>query len=81
MHKSDIVLDRHSKWCLKSTSEDVEVIASVSQRKSNVAANAPASWATMKAGVSTGRMPAKVLEKGRASVTAGLAKDVEAVNQ
>ena len=35
----------------------------------------------MKPGKSTGRMPAKVLVKARAMATAGLANDVEAVNQ
>jgi hypothetical protein len=35
----------------------------------------------MSSGASTGRIPAKVFVKARASVTAGLAKDVEAVNQ
>jgi hypothetical protein len=35
----------------------------------------------MKAGAAEGAMPAKVSEIERAIVTAGLAKDVEAVNQ
>ena len=35
----------------------------------------------MKPGASAGRMPAKVSVVARASVTAGLANDVEAVNQ
>ena len=35
----------------------------------------------MKPGASTGRIPANVFVNARASVTAGLAKDVEAVNQ
>ena len=34
-----------------------------------------------KAGASTGRIPANVSVNARASVTAGLAKEVEAVNQ
>jgi hypothetical protein len=42
---------------------------------------APMICATMNAGTSVGAMPANVLEKERAMVTAGLAKDVEAVNQ
>jgi hypothetical protein len=45
------------------------------------AATAPTIWATMKAGAEPGAMPAKVLLSERAMVTAGLAKDVEAVNQ
>ena len=39
------------------------------------------SCATIKGSVSIGRMPAKVLVAARASVTAGLASDVDAVNQ
>jgi len=37
--------------------------------------------ATMKPGASTGRIPANVSVSDRAIVTAGLAKEVEAVNQ
>src|SRR5438067_6206352 len=55
--------------------------AGTSQRNSNVAAEAPSNWAMMKAGASPGRMPANVLLPVRASVTAGLANDVLAVNQ
>jgi hypothetical protein len=35
----------------------------------------------MNGGTSTGRIPANVFEMDRASVTAGFAKDVDAVNQ
>jgi len=35
----------------------------------------------MKPGTSTGRMPAKVSLRDRATVTAGFANEVEAVNQ
>ena len=42
---------------------------------------APATWLAMNAGAEAGAMPAKVSERLRATVTAGLAKDVEAVNQ
>src|SRR6478735_8652643 len=52
-----------------------------SQRKSAVAAAAPTSCATMKPGASAGRMPAKVSLEARANVTAGLANDVDEVNQ
>ena len=45
------------------------------------AAAPPASWAAMNAGASAGRMPAKVFDSDRAIVTAGLANEVEAVNQ
>lgn len=53
----------------------------MSHWKSRVAAKAPASWAAMKGATSAGRMPAKVLVRERARVTAGLAKEVEEVNQ
>jgi len=46
-----------------------------------MAMKAPASCAMMKGSTSWRRMPAKVSENARAMVTAGLAKDVEAVNQ
>src|SRR5437762_11061510 len=52
-----------------------------SHLKSIVAANAPNSCETMNAGASDGRMPAKVFVAARASVTAGFANDVDAVNQ
>jgi hypothetical protein len=42
---------------------------------------APANWAMMKGTTSCGRIPAKVSESALAMVTAGLAKDVDAVNQ
>src|SRR2546421_1476220 len=53
----------------------------MSQRKSAVAAAAPNSCATMKPGTSEGRIPAKVSLIERARVTAGLANEVDAVNQ
>jgi len=46
-----------------------------------VAAKEPISCATMKAGESIGRIPEKVFVNDRAKVTAGFAKDVDAVNQ
>src|SRR5262249_62334329 len=55
--------------------------AGASQRKSIVAAAAPTSCAIVKPVASSGRMPAKVLVAARATVTAGLANDVEAGNQ
>src|SRR6185295_5494925 len=55
--------------------------AGTSHRKRAVAAAAPRSCATMNPGASAGRIPANVSEAARASVTAGLANDVEAVNQ
>lgn len=46
-----------------------------------MAAAAPASWAAMKSGAEAGAMPAKVSDRVRAIVTAGLAKLVDDVNQ
>jgi hypothetical protein len=43
-------------------------------------ATAPASCATMKPGASSGRMPAKLSDKARPTVIAGLAKAVDEVN-
>ena len=45
------------------------------------AASAPANWAAMKGRMPPGAMPAKVSESARATVTAGFANDVDAVNQ
>ena len=45
------------------------------------ARSAPATWARIKPGRSSGRMPEKVSVKDRAIETAGLANDVDAVNQ
>jgi len=56
-------------------------IAGTSQWNSQVAAIAPIICATMNPVTSAGRMPAKVSLAARASVTAGFANDVDAVNQ
>lgn len=45
------------------------------------ASSAPTIWAMMNVGAELGAMPAKVSDRLRAIVTAGLAKEVEAVNQ
>src|SRR5580700_8579680 len=52
-----------------------------SHRNVAVAAAAPRSCATTKPGTSTGRMPEKVSVAARARVTAGLANEVDDVNQ
>jgi len=49
--------------------------------KMSVAAKLPATCAIRKNGTSAGRIPENVLESDRAIVTAGFAKDVDAVNQ
>src|SRR5271169_2996789 len=51
------------------------------QRDRETAASMPTSCATIKAMTPAGAMPAKVSESERAIVTAGLANEVEAVNQ
>ncbi len=57
------------------------VLGLCSQANSQVASSAPTIWQRMKAGASIGRMPLKVSVRLRAMVTAGLANEVEAVNQ
>ena len=52
-----------------------------SQRDASTATPAPTNCTTMKAGAWAGAMPEKVSVKERATVTAGLAKDVDEVNQ
>ena len=52
-----------------------------SHRHRNVAANAPIICAAIKGSTAAGAIPANVSVRERAIVTAGLAKDVEAVNQ
>lgn len=52
-----------------------------SQRQNSQARTAPASWAATNSVTSAGRIPANVSEKPRAIVTAGLANEVDAVNQ
>ena len=51
------------------------------QRNKKVAHNAPAICATINNGTSEGRIPANVSDNDRATVTAGFAKEVDAVNQ
>src|SRR5262249_61277888 len=64
-----------------TTSGAVAGSVGTSHRNSAVAAAAPRNWAAMKPGTSAGRMPANVSLAARASVTAGLANEVDAVNQ
>ena len=53
----------------------------ISQRNKSVAAAAPVSCARMNPGASMSLIPAKVSLADRASVTAGFANEVDAVNQ
>ena len=53
----------------------------ISHLKRSVAANAPANCAPTNPGTSAGLMPEKVFVTERATVTAGLANEVDAVNQ
>ena len=52
-----------------------------SQRASTTATSMPASWAAINVPTPLGAIPANVLEIERTIVTAGLANEVEAVNQ
>ena len=52
-----------------------------SQRNKTVAEKAPSNWVMIKPGASAGLIPAKVFVTDRASVTAGFANEVDAVNQ
>src|SRR5688572_9728388 len=52
-----------------------------SHRNSSVAVRAPRTWTMTNPGTSSGRIPVNVSVKARATVTAGFANDVEAVNQ
>ena len=53
----------------------------MSQRLNIVAIAAPTNWPPTKSGTLCGEIPAKVSVMARAKVTAGLAKEVEEVNQ
>src|SRR6516164_9026820 len=55
--------------------------SSQSHAPSATSASMPPSWAARNAATPPGAMPAKVSDIERATVTAGFAKDVEAVNQ
>jgi len=70
----------HAARCSRSKA-DIHALSVQSQRANNVATAAPISWATTKAATPAGAIPEKVLDKARATVTAGFANDVEAVNQ
>src|SRR5262245_1466547 len=73
--------ERLASGCGTTTVAATSGSVGTSHRKSPVAAAAPSNCATMNAGASAGRIPANVSVADRASVTAGLANDVEAVNQ
>ena len=51
------------------------------QPRTQAPASAPANWHMIKSGAEDGAIPANVSENMRAIVTAGLAKEVDAVNQ
>jgi hypothetical protein len=69
------------EWCGIRISLAVSGDDGTSQRKRNVAASAPANCAATNAGTSDGRIPENVFETARAKVTAGLANEVDDVNQ
>ena len=76
---------RRARFAKKAEEPPIIRLASIgaahSQRANQVATAAPTNCATTNPGTSAGRIPAKVFVAARASVTAGLANDVEAVNQ
>src|SRR5215469_1932017 len=73
--------ERFPSACAMTTAGASSGSDGTSQRNRTVAAAAPSNCAATKPGASAGRMPANVLVAERASVTAGFAKEVEAVNQ
>src|SRR2546428_796862 len=81
--KQDSLLIAHITLLSCGTNTDSASFGSdgTSQRNNAVAAPAPASCARINTGVSLGRMPENVSVTERASVTAGFANDVDAVNQ
>src|SRR5712691_7570630 len=83
IHRLLKALSRRSSFspCGTMTASASRGSEGASQLNSNVAAAAPSSCANMKPGVSIGRIPTKESLADRARVTAGLANDVEDVNQ
>src|ERR1044071_6905081 len=67
--------------CGTTTSSALAGSDGISQRNRSVAVTAPATCPAINPGTSAGRIPAKVSVRARATVTAGFANDVEAVNQ
>jgi hypothetical protein len=63
------------------TAEACSLSDGISHLKSSVAANAPPNCAPTNPDTSFGLMPEKVFVTERARVTAGLANEVDAVNQ
>lgn len=75
---------QESGCALRLASEGLAVTGALglsSQRKSAIARSAPTISVRMNHGESTGQIPEKVLVMLRAMATAGLAKQVDAVNQ
>ncbi len=66
---------------LQAANPDSRYLCDASHRINAAATNAATSWDSTKAGTSIGRIPANVSLAARASVTAGLANEVDAVNQ
>ena len=78
MAKSELECNRGASLVSRSA---LYLFSPTSHPHTTVATVAPANCAAMKPGASAGRMPAKVSESARAMVMAGLAKEVEDVNQ
>src|SRR5215469_8775107 len=77
----DDAVVRSSIACGRTTLGSTAGRLGTSQPNNAVAAAAPNNCAVTKPGTSAGRMPLKVSVAALARVTAGLANDVDAVNQ
>jgi hypothetical protein len=67
--------------CKTTSSDATSATRGQRNRTTAQAIRAPTIWATMNGRTETGAMPAKVLDRVRAIVTAGLAKLVEEVKK
>src|SRR5579863_425654 len=76
-----IVINRYAHSIASGSSGGASGFVRKSQVIASMPTTAPQSSAMMKPGRSRGRMPENVFVKERAIATAGLANDVEAVNQ
>ena len=80
-HANSTVVIEPASVTSGTLSRDGSSAAGVSQRSRSAADIPPSTCATTNPGTSPGRMPAKVSVNARAIVTAGLANEVDAVNQ
>jgi hypothetical protein len=78
---SSSIISPKSKRCSLDGAQKAVGQARQSHRAKAVASSIPTNWARIKAGAADGAIPAKVSDNARATVTAGLANEVDAVNQ